>query len=66
MGFWWTNRVANPVLRRLLRTAAGRWLGRDLLLIRYTGRRTGRPREVVTQYARSGNTVWVLVGAANR
>src|SRR5215207_1366065 len=66
MGFWWTNRVANPVLRRLLRTAAGRRLGRGLLLLRYTGRRTGRPHEVVTQYARAENAVWVLVGSADR
>jgi len=63
-GFWVTNRIANPVLRPLLRTPAGRWLGRSLLLMRYSGRRTGRPHEVVVQYARSGQTVWVLVGKA--
>jgi hypothetical protein len=63
-GFWMTNRIANPVLRPLLRTVAGRWLGRRLLLVRYHGRRTARPHEVVVQYARSGPTVWVLVGRA--
>jgi deazaflavin-dependent oxidoreductase (nitroreductase family) len=65
-GFFLTNRVADPVLRPLLRTAAGRWLGRSLLLMRYHGRRTGRPHEVVVQYARSGPTVWVLVEQADR
>jgi hypothetical protein len=64
--FWITNRVANPVLRRLLRTPAGRWLGRGLMVLRYTGTVTGRPHELVVQYARDGDTVWVLVGWADR
>ena len=57
-----TNRVANPVLRRLLRTRAGRRPGRRLAVLRYSGIRTGRPHEVVVLYARTGPTVWVLVG----
>ncbi|GAA3167433.1 hypothetical protein GCM10010531_20220 [Blastococcus jejuensis] len=64
--FWLTNRVANPVLRRALRTPVGRRLGRGLAVLRYTGRRTGTPHELVCQYARDGDTVWVLVGAADR
>jgi hypothetical protein len=63
-GFWLTNRVANPVLRCLLRSRAGRRLGRDLMVLRYTGAVTGRPHELVVQYARDGDTVWVLVGQA--
>ena len=65
-GFWVTNRLANPVLRRLLRTPAGRRLGRGLTVLRYTGTVTGRPRELVVAYARDGDTVWVLVGNADR
>lgn len=64
--FWLTNRVANPVLRRVLRTPLGRRLGRGLAVLHYTGRRTGTPHELVCQYARDGDTVWVLVGAADR
>ena len=64
--FWITNRVANPVLRRLLRTPVGRRLGRGLMVLRYTGTVTGRPHELVVQYARDGDTVWVLVGRADR
>ena len=33
-GFFLTNRVANPVLRRLLRTPLGRALGRSLAVVR--------------------------------
>ncbi len=65
-GFALTNRLANPVLRRLLRSRLGRRPGRRLAVVRYRGRRTGRPRELVTQYVRDGATVWVLVGAADR
>src|SRR3712207_5628928 len=65
-GSWGTNRIAGPVLRRLLRTRVGLRLGRRLLVIRYRGRRTGRVRELVVQYARTGPTVWVLVGSAER
>jgi hypothetical protein len=64
-GFWLTNRVANPVLRRLLRTPVGRWLGQGLMVLRYTGTVTGRPHELVVQYARDGDRVWVLVGQAD-
>ena len=64
-GFWLTNRVANPVLRRLLRTPVGRRLGRGLMVLRYTGTVTGRPHELVVQYARDGDTAWVLVGQAD-
>jgi hypothetical protein len=61
-----TNRLANPVLRRLLRSRLGRRPGRRLAVVRYTGRRTGRPHELVAQYVRDGATVWVLVGAPDR
>jgi F420H(2)-dependent quinone reductase len=65
-GWFWTNRVANPVLRRLLRTPLGRGLGRSLAVVRYTGHRTGAPHELVCQYVRDGERVWILVGQADR
>jgi hypothetical protein len=61
---WLTNRVANPALRGLLRSPAGRWLGRHLAVIRYTGARTGQRRELVAGYARAGAAVWIWVGGA--
>jgi F420H(2)-dependent quinone reductase len=57
-----TNRVANPLLLRLLRTRAGRLLGRRLAVLRYTGARTGRAHELVTMYVHSGDTAWIFVG----
>jgi hypothetical protein len=61
---WLTNRVANPALRGLLRSPAGRWLGKHLAVIRYTGARTGQRRELVAGYARAGAAVWIWVGGA--
>src|SRR4051794_15911610 len=51
-------------MRRLLRSPAGRRLGRHLAVIRYTGSRTGQIREPVAGYARAGSTVWIWVGGA--
>jgi hypothetical protein len=61
-GGFWTNHVANPVLRPLLRSPLGRLTGRRLAVLRYTGVRTGRPYALVCRYARTPTTVWVLVG----
>jgi hypothetical protein len=36
------------------------------MVLRYTGTVSGRPHELVVQYARDGDTVWVLVGQADR
>ena len=58
-----TNHLVNPVLRPLLRGPFGRWFGRHLAVIRYTGRRTGTAYELVTQYARDGATVWIVPAA---
>ena len=57
-----TNGVVNPVLLRLLRSRAGRTLGSRLAVLRYTGVRTGRPRDLVAGYARTESTVWIVVG----
>ena len=65
-GFAVPNRLANPLLRRVLRSPLGARAGRRLAVLRYTGRRTGQRHELVVQYARDGTTVWVLVGAADR
>jgi hypothetical protein len=64
LAFRLTNRVANPVLGRLLRTRAGRVLGGRLAVLRYTGLRTGHAHELVVMYARTEATVWIVVAQA--
>jgi hypothetical protein len=63
-GGFWTNSVANRVLRPLLRGPLGRLIGKRLGVLRYTGVRTGRRHALVCRYARTATSVWVLVGDA--
>ena len=58
------NNSMNRVLIPTLRSPAGRLLGRRLTAMSYTGRRTGRTYDLITLYARAGNTVVIAVGAA--
>jgi F420H(2)-dependent quinone reductase len=64
VSIWAASHMANPVLRPLLRSPAGRRLATRLALIRYRGRRTGRVYELPVQFARDGSRVWVLPGSA--
>jgi hypothetical protein len=61
-----TNSIANPVLLPLLNSSAGAVLGRRLAVVRYDGRRTGQPHELVAIYNRVGATVRIRVGGAGR
>ena len=65
-GFWVTNHLANPVLRPILHGPLGRRWGRRLAVLRYRGRRTGQMHELVVQYAREGDRVWIMPGAPER
>jgi membrane protease YdiL (CAAX protease family) len=65
-GFWLTNHLANPILAPLLRSGVGRRLGRRLAVVRYRGRRTGRIHELVVQYVRDGDVVWIVPGRPER
>ena len=49
--------VVNPVLRVLLRSPAHRLLSGSVLLLQYTGRRTGRRYGLPVMYASSGGEV---------
>jgi hypothetical protein len=62
--FVMTNVVANRVLIPLLRTWAGRRLGRRLAVVEYVGRRSQRRHQLVTQYVARGRTVRINVGSA--
>ncbi len=60
---WVTNHLANPVLRRLLRSRAGHRLGRRLALVRYRGHRTGRAYELPVRFVPDGDRIWILPGS---
>jgi deazaflavin-dependent oxidoreductase (nitroreductase family) len=54
------NRVINPLVRALLRSPAHRLMSRGVLLLTYTGRRSGRRYTLPVQYARAdhGLILW--------
>lgn len=56
------NRLVNPLVRALARTPAHRFLGRHLIVLGYTGRRTGRRYELPVMSVRTGEDLVVLSG----
>jgi deazaflavin-dependent oxidoreductase (nitroreductase family) len=60
--FWLLNRVANPLVRRILRSRFHGVLSGVLLLLTYRGRRGGRQHTLPVQYAHDGDTLYVVPG----
>jgi len=56
----------NTVVRALLRSPAHRILSGRVLLLTYTGRRTGEPHTIPVQYVRDGAALVVTVGWPER
>jgi deazaflavin-dependent oxidoreductase (nitroreductase family) len=54
--------VVNPVVRELLRSPAHRLLSGSVLLLAYTGRRSGEHRELPTMYAELDDSFVVVAG----
>ena len=61
-----TNVVANRALIPILRSRAGRRLGRRLAVVDYDGRRSGVHHQLVTQYATEDGAVRITVAMAER
>ena len=61
-----TNLVVNTALIPILKSRLGRSLGRRFAVVEYLGRRSGKPYQLVTQYATDGRTVSIGVGMAER
>lgn len=64
--FWFTRHAVNPLVSRILIGPMGRRLGGRLAVLRYVGRRTGQTRELVVQYARDGDRIWVVPARPDR
>jgi deazaflavin-dependent oxidoreductase (nitroreductase family) len=54
--------ATNGLVDLLLRSQVGGALGRTVLLLTVTGRRTGRRYRLPVQYARDGDLLWIVVG----
>jgi hypothetical protein len=64
--FFITNVVVNRVVILVLKSWAGRRLGRRLAVVEYIGGRCGRRHRLVTLYVADGRTVRIEVGMAER
>lgn len=60
------NYLVNPVVRAVLRSPVHRLLSGSVMLITYTGRRSGKHRTIPVMYAPAGGTLLVNVGMAER
>jgi len=58
---WLRNHLVNPVVRAVGHSPAHRLLGQHLVLLSYTGRRTGLRRELPVMAAATGEDLVVLV-----
>src|SRR3954454_565649 len=63
---WVLNHLVNPLVRALLRSPLHRLLSRRLVLLRITGRRSGRIFELPVGYVRDDAGILVTVGAPER
>src|SRR3954468_20874053 len=63
---WFLNRLINPLVRMLLRSPLHPLLSRRLVLLRVTGRRTGRTFEIPVGYVGEASGLVVTVGAPER
>jgi deazaflavin-dependent oxidoreductase (nitroreductase family) len=59
---WFQGKVLNPVMRGLLRSPLHGAMSGSMLLLTYTGRRSGRSFTIPVQYAREGNDIVVIPG----
>jgi deazaflavin-dependent oxidoreductase (nitroreductase family) len=59
---WFMNHVFNPIVRWMLTSPLHNWLSKDVLLIAFRGRKSGKEYVIPVQYARDGSIVWIVVG----
>jgi deazaflavin-dependent oxidoreductase (nitroreductase family) len=59
-------RIANPLVRAALSSRAHRPFSGALLVLSYSGRRTGRVHSLPLQYARRGDGLVVMAGMASQ
>jgi deazaflavin-dependent oxidoreductase (nitroreductase family) len=60
------QRAGNPFVRLILRSPLHSLLSRTLILVTYTGRRTGQERSLPVMYAPDGGRLVVLAGEPER
>jgi hypothetical protein len=63
---WFNNKIANPVVRLILRSRFHRWMSASVLLITYRGRKSGKEFTLPVNYARDGHFIYIVPGMPER
>ncbi len=60
---WFMNHISNPLVRWILQSPLHSLMSKSVLLISFTGKKSGNEYMTPVQYARQGQTIWIMVGA---
>ena len=60
------NHIVNPIVRAVLRSPLHKLLSSALVVLSYTGRRTGRRRSLPVMYAQDGSRLIVFAAHSER
>jgi deazaflavin-dependent oxidoreductase (nitroreductase family) len=63
---WFMNKIANPIVRLILRSRWHCWMSATVLLITYRGRKSRREYTLPVNYVRQGQTLYIIPGAAEK
>lgn len=63
---WFMNKVANPIVKLLLRSPLHGWLSASVLLITYRGRKSGQEYTLPVQYVQDDDTIYIVPGYAEK
>ena len=59
---WFMNHIWNPIVRFLLRSPLHGMMSKSLMLITYTGKKSGREFTLPVTYLEDGSTIYVMPG----
>ncbi len=59
---WFMNHIWNPIVRFLLRSPLHGMMSKSLMLITYTGKKSGNEYTLPVTYLEDGNTIYVMPG----
>ncbi len=59
---WFMNHIWNPIVRLLLRSPLHGMMSKSLMLITYTGKKSGKEYTLPVTYLEDGKTIYVMPG----
>jgi deazaflavin-dependent oxidoreductase (nitroreductase family) len=63
---WFMNKIANPLVRLILRSPLHGMMSSALMLITVHGRKSGREYTLPVQYVQEGKIIYIVPGAAEK